>query len=183
MNFINLVNYIFSLTISPVKYWTSGYNEDDFKKSSFITLICFTIIFIFFIYLLHFLVTPTTLFLKILSIYSYTFIDIIYFILLFFSTKKLLNNFKIQTVSNKSIFILLYSSLIPFMIAIIILNLLIEVYFLSIIFLYGFVILFLGLRIYFKIEKRLITKIFLLISLSMFGYYVILYTITRFLLF
>ena len=180
MNFIRLVNYIFSIVVNPQKYWNFNNKKVNFEKKSFLILMLFTIVFLSLIYLIQSFITLeyVTSSKKILNIFFNTLKDIIYFMLLFFTTKFLLNYFKIQRVSNKNIFILLYCTLIPGIISIIILKLFIGAFFLAIIFFYGYFVLFWGLKNFFEIDKNF-SKIFSLLIISSVGYYAILYTLIR----
>lgn len=179
MNFINYINYIFSIILNPINNWKMGFNKDDYKRSSYVSLVIITFCFLVTIYFLHAFVIQkyTALSTKLLSVFCNISIDLIYFATLFITTKHLLLFHKLPRINNATVFNLLYTTLFPAIIVDLILKLFFSVSFLAVIIIWGFVILFFGLKHFFQIEKKIRTKIYTILLICIFGYYAILFTI------
>lgn len=100
-------------------------------------------------------------------------VDFLFFFIVVFAVNSILPSFHIKK-SKTKVATIVYMSLVPFYFSLVILNLFPSLFFLGLIFLYGFYILYWGIVKYLEVPKENINIVIVLFSLIIIGVYLIL---------
>ena len=186
MNFIKLYNYIFSLIQYPAKNWNASNYNNNFDKKSFIIVAVLTVFMLCFSFIIsNFSITDgennNNYASIVLKIFCQTLLYILHFILVSFTIQKLLPYFNLLKLEKKTLFLIVYSTLFILYFFIILKNIFPELIILGFFPLYGFYVLFCISKNYLKIIHNKLNTFFIVISLLIAGYYIILLTILYYL--
>lgn len=182
MNSGIFANRIAKVVLNPSENWKKcHFNEVNYKKEF---RICFTIalslVFVARIFgkTMTYLPSSSIQYILLYSLIS-TFVDLLCFICINFILYKIIPYYNIQA-SKLKVAILIFATLIPFYLSIIIANLFPSIFFLTIISLYGLYILYWGLVDYLKLKRKDLTVFYIITIILLVGLYTILHFVIIF---
>jgi len=171
-----LVNKFWGILINPTIGWVK-HNPDNIRfRDLFSPFFIITMIVMF----VARLVGKTLTYLdvtdfKYIILYSivHLIIDLLFFLIIVLTLNALLPYFKIVK-SKAKVAVLIYVSLLPFYISMILVNLFPSLFFIGLISLYSFFVLYWGIRYFLRPAKQDSTILFTIVSLLIVGVYLIL---------
>jgi hypothetical protein len=171
-----VINRFFLILLNPVLGWVK-YNPEDVRfRDLFSPFFIITLLVLF----ISRLVGKTLSYLSVTDFYDIlmysavsVIIDLLFFLIVIFAVNLLMPYFKL-TKSKAKIALLIYVSLIPFYIGVILINLFPSLFFLALIALYTFYVLYWGVVYFLKPARASVNVFFTIITLLMIGTYMIL---------
>lgn len=173
------INKIVKIIYNPLQNWGNyDFFDKDFKYNFKNVFIC-TLLLVFIARLvgtsLYDLPNTSIWYIIIYSILCF-FVDLICFLSIILSIKKIIPFYN-TIIKSTDLLMIIFISLIPFYLSVIIYSLFPGLYFLSVITLYGFYILYCGMLRYINIPKKDMKVLFIIISMIIIGFYLVLYFI------